>query len=230
METNNNINSFSFGDRVNMGKSSTFSSSNSKQEQNPNPNPNPNPKNIDIKILSKINLRNLELRQKSENVLKFNKNITDTTSESLDKSSGGKSPNKIEREKKINNINITSSKCRANYKFLAIIEPKNETKKFFNVQVRLNLANYLSKFKLKDKKKINAICDTDKLSSIIHFLNFEILNLWNSGQLTREIFKGFIVKNCVKIANDFQNKYYEIFQLVDRKIAVQKSKVKNSKN
>jgi len=111
---------------------------------------------------------------------------------------------------------------------LANVDNKMPTeKKFFNVQVRLNLANYLSKFKLKDKKKVAAI--KDKIGPILHLLNFETLNLWNSNSLTRNLIKSHVFTHCSKISKSFQIMYNEIFQLENRRITIQKINTKNSK-
>ena len=106
-----------------------------------------------------------------------------------------------------------------------MVETKTD-KKFFNVQVRLNLANYLSKFKLKDKNKVNAV--KDRVCAILHMLKFEILNLWNSNSLTRNIFKTYIFNNCSKIAKLFNIQYSEIFQMVTKRVVIQKTKINNS--
>jgi len=102
-----------------------------------------------------------------------------------------------------------------------------DSKKFFNVQVRLNLAYYLSKFKLKDKRKVAII--QDKIHPILHLLNFEILNLWNSNSMTRNLFKIIIFNNCSKIAKSFQIQYSELFEVVSKRVIVQKTMSKNSK-
>jgi len=99
-------NAYSNSNRLDKEKSPTFSSKTESIYKKTE-------KNIEIHHISaKLNQKNMEYRQKSENLFKIPKNI-DTTAESLDKSGHLKSPLKIENEKKVNIIN--STRCIIKY-------------------------------------------------------------------------------------------------------------------
>ena len=75
---------------------------------------------------------------------------------------------------------------------------------------------------LQGKDDSSIIKKTNKLELLLHLLDFQILNSWNSCFLMRNLILDHIIYNCNKLAIQFNNQYSEIFKLTNKKITIQK--------